>query len=440
MTRSRWLVPAVVITLAAAGCSDPSSAGGDAGAGATAAASSWASPTARLDGVNLTMFTAQSTASVPNDVIAAFEKATGAKITNVTVPDQYETNVQTRLAAGDKPDLMLWQATRSGLANIRAATELQSLNGAPWLPLLNKASQDIGAVDGVHYAAPIKAPSIIGVYYNKKAFAKAGITKAPVGYAGLVEAAKALKAAGVKAPVYEASADRWPTQWCVQTQMADLAEGGFWDRANTNKDKFTNPEVVERITDCRRLYRQYGNTDIKTATFVDQAAALWSGDAGMVIQVNALVDQVSAGHSLQDINDTLGFFPISPTGSTGTAITEQTNTVVAFKSDSKREAATRQFLSFWLTDHYPDFIEKQRYVSLQPKVPSPATVADISKANVADAVPQVVGSMQNEAIVNPDLYLNLVDMYAGQKTPQQVAEVTQAQFAQIAKAQGAAGF
>jgi hypothetical protein len=38
-------------------------------------------------------------------------------------------------------------------------------------------------------------------------------------------------------------------------------------------------------------------------------------------------------------------------GNIGTAITEQTNTVVAFKNEAKREAATRQFLSFWLMDY-----------------------------------------------------------------------------------------
>ncbi len=439
---------AAITILLVTACSDPttaptasnSSTGAPSVSGAASDAS-WPATSTKLDGVNITIWTAQSTSTVPTAVITAFEAKTGAKVTNVTVPDQYETNVQTKIATGDKPDLMLWQATGSELAAIKASTDLQRLDGAPWIKLLNKPSQQIGVVDGIHYAAPIKAPSVIGVYYNKKDFAKAGITIPPVGYDGLLAAAKKLKAAGIPSPVYEAAADRWPTQWCVQTQLADLAKSGFWDRLNKNKDSFENPAVIKAITDCKNLYQQYGNANINTAKFVDQGDALMSGDAGMVIQVNALMDEVSANHTLKQVDDTVGFFPISPQGNTGTVITEQTNTVVAFKTgDATREAATRQFLEFWLQDYYSQFITKQGYVSLETTVPSPDTIAEASKANVANAVKTVVGSMQNDAIVNPDLYLNMVDLYAGKKTPEQVAQVTQAQFVQVAKALGAGGF
>jgi len=59
---------------------------------------------------------------------------------------------------------------------------------------------------------------------------------------------------------------------------------------------------------------------------------------------------------------------------------------------------------------------------------------------VAASLDGSVGSMQALAVANPDLYLNLADMIQGTKTPVQVAEATQAQFAQLAKAQGVKGF
>jgi raffinose/stachyose/melibiose transport system substrate-binding protein len=60
--------------------------------------------------------------------------------------------------------------------------------------------------------------------------------------------------------------------------------------------------------------------------------------------------------------------------------------------------------------------------------------------DAAASLSDSVGSMQSLAVANPDLYLNLADMIQGTKTPQQVAQETQTQFAQLAKAQGAAGF
>lgn len=437
MKRARVATPLAVFALAAltlAGCSNPT-------AGGSTEAAEWPEPTASLEGTTLTIWTAQSTSSVPDGVIKAFEEATGATVKNVTVPDQYETNVQTQLATGEKPDLMFWQATESGLRIIQAAERLQSLDGAPWLDKLDEPSTKMGTLDDVHYAAPIKAPSVIGVYYNKENFEKAGITETPEGYDGLLEAANKLKAAGVVAPAYEASADRWPNQWCVQTMLADEAEAGFWDRLNANEDTFTNPKVVEAIEKCETLYTTAGNPNIKTATFTEQAEALLSGEAGMVIQVNALVDAMAASADKAELDEKIGFFPISPEGNVGTVIDEQTNTVVAFKSgDAARDSATRQFLRFWLEEYYPTFIEDKGYVSLQPDVPTPDNVPEIGTLNYPAAVEETVGSMQNEAIVNPDLYLYLVDMYYGEKTPEQVAEATQANFLQLATAVGAEGF
>jgi len=439
--KAKWIMPAAVAIAAATALAGCSVAGPPSPASSPTNAA-WPDAKGKLDGVTVTVWTAQSTASVPNKVIAAFQAATGAVVKNVTVPDQYETNVQTSLATGDHPDIMFWQTTGSGLKIIQAKDRLLPLDGAPWLEKLDAPSQELGVLDGVHYAAPIKAPSVIGVYYNKANFAKAGITEMPVGYDGLMAAAKKLEAAGVKAPAYEASADRWPNQWCVQVMLADLAKSGLWDRMNTNKDKFTNPEVVDAIAKCQALYSSpTGNPNIKTATFPEQAKALLSGEAGMVIQVNALVDQMAASADLKTLNERIGFFPISPTGSIGTVIAEQTNTVVAFKSkDAKQESAARQFLRFWLEDYYPTFIQEQGYVSLQPAVASPDNVPEIGKVNYPAAVKETVGSMQNEAIVNPDLYLYLVDMYFGSKSPEQVAEATQANFVQLAQALGAEGF
>ena len=48
--------------------------------------------------------------------------------------------------------------------------------------------------------------------------------------------------------------------------------------------------------------------------------------------------------------------------------------------------------------------------------------------------------MQALAVANPDLYLNLGDLIQGTKTAAEVGQTTQDQFAQLAKAMGAAGF
>jgi len=74
------------------------------------------------------MWAAQSSASIPQQVAANFNKATGAKIKIVTIPDPYEQSVQTKVATGDVPDLAMWQPTTSMLTSLGAKEHLQVLD------------------------------------------------------------------------------------------------------------------------------------------------------------------------------------------------------------------------------------------------------------------------------------------------------------------------
>src|SRR5690625_7514322 len=56
------------------------------------------------------------------------------------------------------------------------------------------------------------------------------------------------------------------------------------------------------------------NYDIATATFEDQGHALLNGDAAMAVQVNALFGQLQAKADNETLDETIGFFPISPSG------------------------------------------------------------------------------------------------------------------------------
>ena len=149
---------------------------------------------------------------------------------------------------------------------------------------------------------------------------------------------------------------------------------------------------------------------------------------------------MQAQSNTEELNKKIGFFPISPKGNVGTVIPDQSNALVAFKTgDSKREAAARQFLTYWMGSAYPGFIKSLNTVSIQDGVETPTTVPDALSAN-ADSIGNSVGSMQVLAVVNPDLYLNLANMLAGQASPNKVAETTQAQFTQLAQAIGTPGF
>jgi raffinose/stachyose/melibiose transport system substrate-binding protein len=433
----RWisLACAAALTLGLAACSDP------AAETSSDTPATWADPTAKLDGVKLTIWAAQNSNTVPSKVIAGFQQATGAQVEVVTIPDPYEQGIQTKVATGDKPDLAFWQPTASMLTAINAKTNLQPLDDAPWLSKLSPDLKDItGILDGTRYAALITSPAVEGVYYNKEVFAANGITATPKNFDEMVQIGRQLKGKGVT-PFYEMAADRWGTQWWIQVMLADAAKAGLWEKVNSGEEKFTDPTILDAIKKYKALIDEgLFNSNIKTAKFEDQGAALLSGQAAMVVQVNSFFGQLQAKADTATLDKKIGFFPISPTGNVGTFIPDQSNALVAFKTgDAKREAAARQLMSYWMGPGYADFIADRNTVSLQTAVPNPPGVPK-ALLDVHASLPTSVGSMQALAVANPDLYINLADMITGTMTPEQVATATQDQFNQLAKAAGAPGF
>ncbi|SDC99057.1 ABC transporter substrate-binding protein [Glycomyces harbinensis] len=427
------LAAAGALTLTA--CSDPGAGTDDAGP------VDWPAQDADLSGTTLTIWAAQNSNTVPDSVIAGFEDLTGAEVEVVTIPDPYEQGVQTKVATGDMPDLAFWQPTASQLTALNASQNLQPLDDAPWLDAYKPELRDItGVLDDTRYATLITTPAVEGVYYNKEVFAANGITETPTDWDSFLQTARDLKGAGVT-PFHEMAADRWGTQWWVQVQLADAAADGLWDRVNTREELFTDPTIQGAIDTYQGLIEEgLFNEDIKTATFEDQGAALLAGDAAMAVQVNSFFGQLQSLADTEELNEKIGFFPISPSGNVGTFIPDQSNALVAFKTgDADQESAARQLLSYWMGDGYEDFVNAQSTVSLQTDVETPATVPE-ALLSVSDSLGTSVGSMQASAIANPDLYIYLADMIQGTKTPAEVAEATQSQFDELAKAQGAEGF
>ncbi|MGW4796559.1 ABC transporter substrate-binding protein [Nonomuraea sp. NPDC004297] len=431
MKLAQRVAAASALVLAVAACSDPS-AGPAAGGPPTA----WPDPTARLDGVTLTIWAAQNSNTVPKAVTDAFTRATGAEVEIVTIPDPYEQGVQTKVATGDQPDLAFWQPTASMLTALNARANLQPLDGAPWAASLAPELRDMtGLLDGTRYAALITSPAVEGVYYNKR-----HVKEAPKNFDELVEVARALKGKGVT-PFFEMAGDKWATQWWVQVQLADAAKNGLWERVNTGKETFEDRTILDAIKKYRALIDEgLFNSDIKTATFEDQGEALLSGEAAMAVQVTSFFGQLQAKAGTAELDEKIGFFPISPSGNVGTFIPDQSNALVAFRTgDAQREQAARQLLAYWMGPGYTAFVADRKTVSLRTDVPTPAGVPQ-ALLDVHASLGQAAGSMQALAVANPDLYLNLADMITGSLTPEQVAAATQKQFAQLARVAGATGF
>ncbi|MBW4032910.1 MAG: carbohydrate ABC transporter substrate-binding protein [Acidobacteria bacterium] len=426
---------AAVSVLALAGCSAPAS-------GSASGSSAWPAENASLKGVTLTMWNAAASATIPKAVVAGFEKTTGAKVNLVTIPDPYEQDVLTKIATGDKPDLAFWQPSTGELTSINASTNLLPLTAAPWISKIDPALKNAaGFLGTTRYAALISTPALVGMYYNKDDFAKAGITSLPKSIPDMIADAKILKAAGIT-PFYDAAKDQWPTQWFVQSELADASKAGYYTDLNTQKAKWTDPTFTNAVSEYQSLINDgYFNADIKTGTFVGQGKALLDGSAAMTDQITAFsTELLSDAGSASNLDSKIGYFGISPTGNLSLSIPDQTNGLVAFKTgNAKREAASKQFLEYWMGSGYKTFVTSQSSVSIEPAVATPSSVPALFK-EIAAGYKNSVPGMQPQVIASPDNYIYLSNMIQGTMTVNQVAQAMQTQFDQLAKAQGAKGF
>lgn len=430
--------------LLGAGCSNPTaSKGSDSNT-----EGEWPSVGTKLDGTKLTLWVSPNSKTTFDKVVKDFEAKTGAQVKVSVIADVYKNNAQTKIATGDVPDIGVWQPTSSMLAGLVSQNKIQKLDNAPFVKNYKKGfANAAGVYNKTRYSVLFSAPSVLGVYYNKEVFKAAGIDTMPKNWDELISIAEKIKSnppAGVESPFFDMGGAQWGTQWAVQVQLAESAKKGLWNRINTREEKFTDPTIMSAIKEYQDMVEKQKlfNADIGSATDVMEEQALLNGKTGMIFGNLSLFLGVSAmaGNDKKVLDQKIGFFPISKNGTIATVVPEETNGLVAFKTgDEKREAASRQFLAYLMGDGYSDFISSQNTTSILSTVKTPDTVPQ-ALIDANDSIGNSVGSMQSLALANPDLYINLANMVNGTMSPQQVAQTTQDQFDEVAKAQGAKGF
>ncbi|SFW85843.1 extracellular solute-binding protein [Amycolatopsis australiensis] len=246
----------------------------------------------------------QATAAVN----AAFEKATGAKVTvQVQEWDNINTKISTALAQDTTPDVIEIGNTDVPLfAANGALTDLtphlaELTAGHTWLPGLAGPA----TVNGRSYAAPLFAGNR-AVIYDKQVWADAGITAPPASLAELTADLGKVKA---KHPGADYSAFHFPGRyWFGALQFVWDAGGQL---ATQRDGKWTgaleSPEAQKGLQAWKDFQNTYSspasrNADTKAP---DQAAVFAAGGASAILDtsVNTVVK------NKPELKDRLGTFP-----------------------------------------------------------------------------------------------------------------------------------
>ncbi|TDE58206.1 extracellular solute-binding protein [Nonomuraea mesophila] len=238
-----------------------------------------------------------------------------AKNPNVTIKatvlenDAYKAKLTTITQSGKAPDIfatwgggVLEQQVEAGL--------VKDISGdvADVLPTFTPAALSAYQIDGKTYGLPTDI-GLVGFWYNKKLFEKAGISEPPTTWSAYLEDVKKLKAAGIT-PIALAGKEKWPGHYYWAYLAMRIAGLDALKQAATDHD-FTKPDFVAAGQQLKALADlqpfQKGFLGAGYGTPDGQAATMGNGKAGMELMGQwAPVTQEDAGEGL---GDDLGFFP-----------------------------------------------------------------------------------------------------------------------------------
>jgi ABC-type glycerol-3-phosphate transport system substrate-binding protein len=229
------------------------------------------------------------TFETPNLTAAFWDEAikrTSAKVPGVTIKklvspnSDYAGYAKQLLASGQLPDLMIG-ISPADFAKAGALAPFKSGDLGQFL------YPQAGQIDGSTYQLPWATQGVPLVYYNKDAFAKAGITAPPKTWAEFLDACAKLKAAGVTpVEIGGGGTDTWAVQYpLIAAVSADVytASPQWAADLKAGKASFTDPKFIAAAAkieslakngylDQAGLSRSYANTE---QAFRDGKAAMY---------------------------------------------------------------------------------------------------------------------------------------------------------------------
>ncbi|MGB8215106.1 MAG: extracellular solute-binding protein [Anaerolineales bacterium] len=388
-------------------------------------------PTATNAPVTITYITSQGwTSDAQTALFKQFTQQTGITVNVQVIPsDQYFNVLQTKLNSGEGPDIFGGQSGKTDLVvNYNVAKNAVDLSDQPWTKTEDPLVLDQSTVGGKVYGLTVW--NTLGttwvINYNKTIFTKLNLT-VPTTFADLKSDCLKIKAGGGGVtPIYEPMQDGWhQTLWFAElgVQIENLAPGTA-DLLNTNKTTFAKlPTALLILQQYKDLYDSgcFGDNALSD-TVANQTKVMSSGQAAMTV-ANLTFDQ-QVQHDYPNFDEsTLGVF-LMPLADNQVLNTNPAGPTMFIWTGSKYIAQAKQLFNFltqtsslqYMVDNDPN----------SPTLPFPGLKSKLlpfQQAFLDASTKRGVVYQTQVNYVNPqwmDIGKDLVAMFTGAETPQQV--------------------
>ncbi len=347
---------------------------------------------------------------------------------NITVLENeaFKTKLATQMQSGDVPDL--FQSWGGGIMAAQAdAGMLKDITSdiASWKDTINPGALSIYAYNGKQYGVPWDM-GMIGFWYNKDLFSKAGIATPPTTWADFLTDVGKLKASGV-APLAIAGKDEWPSMhlWTYLVlrngggdNLAQMIQSGDW-----NTDACT--KAGQDVLDLNALDPYQAG--YKSAVYNDEAAAVGNGKAAMELMGQwAPSVQMDQSADKQGLGDKLGWFPFPSIEGGAGAPTDGVGggNGIAVGKDAPPEAI--DFLKFFESVDNANKLNTDN-VGLSPVVGTSSSITDPNLQMVASGRDQATFmQLYLDQATSPAMGTAINDatiaLFLGKSTPEKVCQ------------------
>jgi raffinose/stachyose/melibiose transport system substrate-binding protein len=237
----------------------------------------------------------------------------GVKIKVTPLENQaFKSKLTTVTQAGNPPSLfnswgggVLKQQVQAGL--VKDLTEATSA----WISAVSQVPLKYYRVDNKQYAVPYDN-GMVGFWYNKEHFSRAGIAAPPATWAELLDDVGKLKGAGIT-PLALAGKEQWPAHFFWAYLALRIGGADVLEEAMAAKNFNTDPLVaagtqLKRLVDLQPF--QLGFLGAAYSATDGQAGVMGNGQAAMELMGQwAPATQAAYSTDTKGQGDRIGFFP-----------------------------------------------------------------------------------------------------------------------------------
>lgn len=303
-----------------------------------------------------------------------------------------------------------------------------------WKALYSDVALTTNSRDGKIYASSSEG-SLVGYFYNKELFEKAGIDAPATTWDEFWEQCDKLKAAGITPLALDTADSAWVTSLWAGAMIATSGDEGYEFMKQMNPIDYNNQPTIDAFTNVQKMLQEYTTLDAIGGKYEHAANNFLSGQAAMIANGPWMIGDFSdETKTTADFADKVGvaIFPgnfVYDAPIQGYFVTKQ--------DDPALEEAAVEMVKFFTSAH-----AQQVALEVQGMVPASSTVeiTETAKQNyplLVEFLDLAEGATVRTDNLQATMYPNLLDVVSQDLPLLASGEMTPTEFCQTLSTEAA---